>query len=533
MEKWPFDGVIIRIKNGTIGASFDTKPWPEENLKVVEADMKAIKWNKYKYNFLCLYAASDYGMNWFDDAQWKIILNNARASARLAKAGKCVGIVFDPEPYGKDPWPHPGEYSGRSFEEVAKQVRLRGKQYVKALQEKWPDMHLLLFYFFPMQTASPHFPLLGAFCNGLIEGSSNKAKIINGNEYSYFHTDRQSYIDDWRKIRVDDPAKNDPKLKKKYDQIVQAGMALYMDQSLALRQPQTKYLSFYMTPAERLKYFEYTVYWAMKTTDEYVWCYSEMLHWWNGDVPAGADQAIISARTKLESGQDLGFNLNEILAKAEVRKKQQLDDKSFKRFAVIGKLMQESAVPVIDGKLDDAVWKSVKPLEKFVPASFEPATKTVVDVVSYITYDEKNLYLAFNCSEPMMDKLVNTGSAKDSDVWGGDCLEVFISTTSDTPHEYRHFILNPDNVQWDGKSPPVKGDVTWNADWQSAVSRNADSWTVEIAVPWSAIGGSPAPGSTRFVNLCRQRKPVAEWSSWCSVFDGFLDATKFGTWMFK
>ncbi len=533
MEKWPFDGLVFRINSGSIGSSFDTKPWPEDKLKVLEADLKAIKWSKYKYNFLCLYAASDFGMNWFDDEQWKIVLSNARASARLAKAAKCVGIVFDPEPYGKDPWSHPGDYPNRPFEEVAKQARMRGKQWIQALQEKWPNMHLLLFYFFPDQNESPYYKLLGAFCNGLVEGSSNKAKIINGNEFSYYHTDPQSYINDWKSMRIDGPNKIDPKLKGKYNQIVQAGMALYMDQSLALREPQASYISYYMTPEERLKYFEHAVYWAMKTTDEYVWCYSERLTWWNASFPAGADKAIISARTKLESGKSLGYSLSELVNRAKDRRDKQVADRIVKRFAAIDKLAQGTSAPVIDGKLDDATWKSAKLLDKFVPAASAPAGKTVVDTVAYTTYDDKNLYLAVECSEPSMDKIVNTGSEKDSDVWNGDCLEIFISTTADTPYENRHFIINPNNAQWDGKSPPENNDVTWNADWQSAVTKNAASWTVEVAIPWSAIGGYPAAGSTRFANLCRQRKPVDEWSSWSTVFDGFLDASKFGAWMFR
>lgn len=533
MEKYPFDGLVFRINSATIGSSFDTKPWPEANLKALEVDLKAIKWSKYKSNFLCLYAASDFGMNWFDDVQWKIVLDNARASARLAKAAKCVGVVFDPEPYGKDPWSYPGDYANRPFAEVAKQARLRGKQWIQALQEKWPNMHLLLFYFFPSQTEAPYFKLLGAFCNGLVEGSSNKAKIINGNEFSYYHTEPQSYINDWKTMREVGPTQIDPKLKNKYNQIVQAGMALYMDQSLALRLPQANYISYYMTPEERLKYFEHSVYWAMKTTDEYVWCYSERLNWWEASFPAGADNAIISARTKLESGKSLGYSLTEIVNRAKDRRDQEIADRIVKRFAVINKLPQGSAAPVIDGKLDDAVWKSAKPMDRFVPAASVPAGTAVADTFAYAAYDDKNLYLAVDCSEPMMDKLVCTGSAKDSDVWNGDDIEIFISTTADTPYDNRHFILNPNNAQWDGKSPPENNDVTWNADWQSAVSKNAASWTVEVAIPWSAIGGYPAVGTTRFANIARARKPFDEWSSWSSVVDGFLDASKFGAWMFK
>lgn len=533
MEERPFDGVVFSLQNGSIGSSFDTTLWPKDKLNELEADIRQIKWKKFKYNFLCLYAASDFGMNWFDDAQWKIVLENARSSARLAKAGKCVGIVFDPEPYGKDPWVYPGDYPNKSLEEVTKQVRLRGKQWIRALQEKWPDMHLLLFYFVPGETDNHYYQLLGAFSNGLVEGSSDRAKIINGNESSYYHTTSKQYIDDWKTMRELGATQIDPKLKTKYNKIVQAGMALYIDQTLALREPQANYISYFMTPAERLKYFEHAVYWAMKTTDEYVWCYSERMNWWTGNFPQGTDQAIINARTKLESGKSLGYSLEDIVIRATAKKTMTVADRITRRFAVVEKIAATTLAPVIDGKLDDPAWLANKPLEKFLPAATEAPDKVVADTMARVTYDNNNLYVGIQASEPAMNAISATGSAKDSSVWNGDSVEVFISVNGDDPYDYRHFIVNPNNSQWDGKAPPESNDEKWNADWSSAVTKSADSWTVEMAIPWSAIGGYPANNTSRFINMTRQRKPVAEWSSWSSVVDGFLDAARFGSMMFR
>src|ERR1035441_2353600 len=85
----------------------------------------------------------------------------------------------------------------------------------------------------------------------------------------------------------------------------QAGSALYMDQVLATRKPPEKFLSFYLTPAERLHWFEHNAYYALTTSDEYVWCYSEQMNWWQDKLPEGAEAALRSARTKLANGQPL------------------------------------------------------------------------------------------------------------------------------------------------------------------------------------------------------------------------------------
>lgn len=45
------------------------------------------------------------------------------------------------------------------------------------------------------------------------------------------------------------------------------------------------------------KWFKHNAYWALATTDKYVWCYSERTNWWTGKgIPLGCEKAIRSAR---------------------------------------------------------------------------------------------------------------------------------------------------------------------------------------------------------------------------------------------
>jgi hypothetical protein len=101
MEKKPFDGVIFRLREWN--HAFDPRPWDEAKLKPQFDDLAAIPWKTFTDNFLCLYAANNWKMDWFNDQQWTGIQTNLRLSAKAAKIGHCVGIVFDPEPYGDNP----------------------------------------------------------------------------------------------------------------------------------------------------------------------------------------------------------------------------------------------------------------------------------------------------------------------------------------------------------------------------------------------------------------------------------------------
>ncbi|NLF71885.1 MAG: hypothetical protein GX575_22880 [Candidatus Anammoximicrobium sp.] len=316
LETKPFDGVIFRLREWN--HAFDPRPWDEAQLKPQLDDLAAIQWQTFTDNFLCLYAANNWKMDWFNDEQWKAITANLGLSAKAAKIGRCVGLVFDPEPYGDNPWAYPGMNPNRTFAEVEAQVRKRGGQFMSAIQAELPNVRLLTFFHQSLfsglldnpdaqerqkQLAQQHWGLLSAFWNGALEAAGPDARIIDGYELAYYFTKGEQFFRAYHTIRQRSLSLVPPELRTKHAATVQAGMALYMDQVLALRQPPEKYLSHYLTPQERLRFFQHNVYYALTASDEYVWCYSERMNWWQDKVPDGADAAIRSARELVAQGR--------------------------------------------------------------------------------------------------------------------------------------------------------------------------------------------------------------------------------------
>lgn len=327
MEKRPFDGIIFRLREWN--HAFDPRPWDEAKLKPQFDDLAAIEWKTFTDNFLCLYAANNWKMDWFNDEQWKGITANLRLTARAAKIGRCVGIVFDPEPYGDNPWAYAGTNGGRSFAEVESQVRKRGAEFMTALQTELPDVRLLTFFHQSLfdgllgkpdsqdrqlQLSKQPWALLSAFWNGALEAAAPGVRIIDGYEPAYYFTAREPFYQAYHRMKQRSLALVPQQLRTKHAVNFQAGMALYMDHVLGLRQPPEKYLSTYLSPEERLRWFEHNVYYALTTSDEYVWCYSERMNWWQNKIPDGAEAAIRSARKKIADGQPLGFDIADIIA---------------------------------------------------------------------------------------------------------------------------------------------------------------------------------------------------------------------------
>ncbi len=345
MEKRPFDGIIFRLNEWN--HAFDPRPWDESQLKPQLDDLAAIEWKSFTDNFLCLYAANNWQMDWFSDEQWTHITANLRLSAKAARIGRCVGLVFDPEPYGDNPWAYPGEHRDRSFAEVEAQVHKRGAQFMTALQSELPKVRLLTFFHQSLfgdllddpdlqdrqqRLSQAHWGLLSAFWNGALEAATPEARIIDGNELAYYMTNREQFFRAYHTTRQRSLSLVPETLRTKHAVNVQAGMALYVDQVLDLREPHEDYISHFLTPAERLRFFEHNVYYALTTSDEYVWCYSERMNWWKNQVPEGAEEAVRAARDAVAQGQTdqgnrLSAELAESLAAGQKRKAEQAKEK--------------------------------------------------------------------------------------------------------------------------------------------------------------------------------------------------------------
>lgn len=195
-----------------------------------------------------------------------------------------------------------------------------------------------------------------------------------------------------------------------------------------------------------------------------------------------------------------------------------------------------SIAPVIDGKLDDACWNECIEAGNFIlMAKSSPAAE---QTKAYVTYDEKNLYVAFKCFESCLDPVLNQLGAfkaekkeRDSAIWADDSVEVFLSPAED-PSGYYHIAVNSKGIVYD--SLGMIGPDSWNAGIKAAGQVGNSYWSVEIAVPLKDLGAKfPETGKYWRINLCRTQRPKSEYSSWSPVdSQGFHNPSVFGSLLF-
>jgi len=193
-----------------------------------------------------------------------------------------------------------------------------------------------------------------------------------------------------------------------------------------------------------------------------------------------------------------------------------------------------AAPPVIDGQLNDEEWAGAAQVSGFVEyMGHGPAQ---CDTQVRLGWDNEHLYVAFVCQEPDTKALVVKQHEPDSDrLFLDDCVELFIKPRSDED-TYYHWIVNAAGTVFDAASKRATpdSDVEWNSGCSVATSVAAGKWIVEMAIPISAIGVTPAAGDVWTGNLGREKWTAPqEITCWSCTRGGFHNTHRFGQFIFK
>jgi hypothetical protein len=152
-----------------------------------------------------------------------------------------------------------------------------------------------------------------------------------------------------------------------------------------------------------------------------------------------------------------------------------------------------SRPPVIDGKLDDAVWQEGNLLDGFIqsdPDAGKPATE---QTEVRLGYDAQYLYFGIRCYDREPAKILGSSMRFDTDMTADDSITIAL----DTFHDHRNafsFQVNPLGAKTDAliRNEGEEVNVDWDGVWEAAVQRDAQGWTVEVAIPFKTLRFSRA-----------------------------------------
>ena len=141
--------------------------------------------------------------------------------------------------------------------------------------------------------------------------------------------------------------------------------------------------------------------------------------------------------------------------------------------------------PVIDGRLDDAVWQGVTPVSGFKSYSPDFGQNLVGETHVFMAYDDEHLYFAFRAFDPEPGQLKATVTSRDN-IFGEDWVAINLDTFGDQ-QSLNAFYSNPLGIQGDGRFASGNEDRNVDMVWYSGGRIDERGYTVEMSIPLKSI----------------------------------------------
>ncbi|NOU60001.1 DUF5916 domain-containing protein [Marinifilum caeruleilacunae] len=168
--------------------------------------------------------------------------------------------------------------------------------------------------------------------------------------------------------------------------------------------------------------------------------------------------------------------------------------------------------PVIDGKLDDPIWKGVPIATDFIqnePDNGSPSNfKTEVKFV----YTDDALVVGVMMYDPDPKNIFNNLSKRD-EMNNTDFVLLLIDPFNNGLDAFE-FAVTPAGVQWDAKVVNNREDSSWDGVWRSATEINGVGWSAEFEIPYSALRFPKKDVQVWGLNVIRNVQKVREKVTW-------------------
>jgi hypothetical protein len=572
MKQMPLDGYTFRFQwlprpSGRampLQNIFTLEPLDDELFEIHREPMRELArrdLGKLTDNLVMIWCTGTDGWDWFNDDHWNAVNENWRRLAELASLSGS-NILLDPESYYThvDPdlfWvfnyqdnPRADDKSFAEYEEV---VRERGREFVQTLRDVDPDIDILSMY--GMNTMSDEvlattneadrlealeaqtfYNLLPAFLLGVLEEAHDGFEFHDGNERSYYYTTDEQFADSRLRMKRGLKSVVPPELHDEFDEHYRAGHAVYASDLYPADPESTPYRAFFRLELPRDRAAElvaHNVYHGLKQSDKYLWIYTENdIDFWTGDVPPGMAEAIERGASMYRSGESFPEGIEEEVVAARQRHQEKATGGLARG---TGTLVNLGTPPTIDGRGDDAAWQNLEQHGPFHETVQETGGTTDNDAFVKFAADGDFLYVLVEAQDDLSPDLDSRGTERDDDVWAGDDVEVLVRDPNQSDVAYL-LMVNPAGLRYDarltfGDDSAIDFDTNdYDPKWQAKTHVGEGVWSVELAIPWSAIGGRPRNDQPLRLNVARSfgERGGPGFITWSQVIEGFLSPDQVG-----
>jgi hypothetical protein len=168
---------------------------------------------------------------------------------------------------------------------------------------------------------------------------------------------------------------------------------------------------------------------------------------------------------------------------------------------------------LINGRLDDEVYRSVPSIGDFIQQEPREGTPATEKTEVWIFFDANNLYVTARCWDSQPDRIVASEMRRDNrTIMDGDTFTVVLDTFHDRRNGF-YFQTNAlgalrDEQITDERNP----NPDWNAVWDTRGTRDDQGWTVEMVIPFKSLryaGGGAQTWGVNFRRIIRSKNEIS------------------------
>jgi hypothetical protein len=173
------------------------------------------------------------------------------------------------------------------------------------------------------------------------------------------------------------------------------------------------------------------------------------------------------------------------------------------------------AAPVIDGRLDEPVWREAAALRDFRQTQPGDNTPPSYPTTIMLGYDRERLYLGVRAADD--PKKVRSTVARRDDITGDDYIAIYLDTFNDRRRAYL-LMFNPLGAQQDGLfSEGSEPDFSVDVVMESKGTLTEEGYTIEVAIPFKSLRYEAGKGRLWGVHALRYIRHLDEEDSWAPL----------------
>ncbi len=178
-------------------------------------------------------------------------------------------------------------------------------------------------------------------------------------------------------------------------------------------------------------------------------------------------------------------------------------------------ISRAETAPVIDGRLDDAVWSNAVVVDDFHQTSPTDGASPTEATVVRVAYDDENLYIAADLHDSHPEEILASQLIQGRLFFSDDRFWVTIDSFNTGRNDY-FFQVNANGVRREALRENNSSFIEeWSAIWHAESAVHDHGWATEIAIPFKSISFSPE-SDTWGINFGRGIVRKQEYNMWSS-----------------